>query len=271
MSFSLQAFYDADRGIKLAHKACTPGTREKILKDIQKWAANNNPYGPLGYWMCGMAGTGKSTIAMSTCMTLRDKNALAGTFFCSQQIPECRNYRLIIPTLAYQLAKFSTTFSTFLVNALSRDPSIVAKTPEMHLQELMIKPWKAVINSGEMIKALQMPVIILDALDECDNVSLVLKPLVSAIQERQLPGLKFLLTSRSEQEIQVHLRLHIPDTMSVNQIKEFILHNVEDNEVQDDIYTYVKDELQEISPSEEQLLRLKVLSGKLFIYCIITT
>lgn len=32
------------------------------------------------------------------------------------------------------------------------------------------------------------------------------------------------------------------------------------------IYIYVKDELKEISPSEEQLTRLKVLAGKLFIY-----
>ena len=54
--------------------------------------------------------------------------------------------------------------------------------------------------------------------------------------------------------------------ISIQKVQEFILHNVQESEIQEDIYTYVKDELKDISPSEEQLTRLKVLAGKLFIY-----
>ena len=258
---SPQAYYDADIGVKFSRKFCTPDTRQNILAEIEKWAIA--PDSMLGYWMCGMAGTGKSTIAMSTCKMLKDKDILAGTFFCSRQIPECRDYCLIIPTLAYQLARFSRTFAASLVDILSTDPDITSKGPDAQIQTLLIKPWKAVTMAGKM--GSYMPVIIIDALDECENVSLTLKPLVSAIQQRLLPGLKFFLTSRPEQEIQLTLHSKLAD-IPIQKVQEFILHHVQESEIQDDIYTYVKDELKDISPSEEQLIRLKVLAGKLFIY-----
>ncbi|KIK59415.1 hypothetical protein GYMLUDRAFT_111311, partial [Collybiopsis luxurians FD-317 M1] len=78
---------------------CMEGTRKEILAGIEKWASDSDT--PLGYWICGMAGTGKSTIAKSMCLRLEDQHVLAGSFFCSQQIPECRDYHFIIPTLAY--------------------------------------------------------------------------------------------------------------------------------------------------------------------------
>ncbi|KAE9386283.1 hypothetical protein BT96DRAFT_981789 [Gymnopus androsaceus JB14] len=206
----------------------------------------------LGYWMSGMAGTGKSTIAMSICKALEEKQLLAGTFFCSRQIPECNDYRLIIPTLAYQLARFSRTFAKFLGKVLDENPDLPSKKPDILIKELLIEPWKAVTKSGKM--GAHMPVIVIDALDECENVLSALKPLISAIQKRQMPGLKFFLTSRPE----------IQQTNS--QIQEFILHNVEDSLVQKDIYTYLESELKDIYSSKGQLQQLTLLSGKLFIY-----
>src|SRR5579875_3196079 len=164
MTYSTQALYDADIGIQYARKLCSPGTREKILTDIQEWATTSKPNSMLGYWMCGMAGTGKSTIAMSTCKILKDKGLLAGTFFCSRQIPECKDYRLVIPTLAYQLAKFSKTFAMSLRDILSGDPELATKKPDEQIKALLIKPWMKVTEAREMGKP--TPVIIIDALDE---------------------------------------------------------------------------------------------------------
>lgn len=125
MARSPQAYYDADIGVKFSHRFCTPGTRQNILAEIDEWASS--PDSMLGYWMCGMAGTGKSTIAMSISKMLKEKDILAGTFFCSRQIPECRDYRLLVPTLAYQLARFSKTFAASLMSTLSADPDITVK------------------------------------------------------------------------------------------------------------------------------------------------
>lgn len=231
MAHSPKAYYDADIGVKFSRKFCTPGTRQNILAEIEKWAIS--PDSMLGYWMCGMAGTGKSTIAMSACKMLKDKNILAGTFFCSRQIPECRDYHLLVPTLAYQLARFSRTFAASLVNTLSVDHDITVMDPDAQVQALLVEPWKAVIMARKI--GFYMPVVVIDALDECENVSLALKPLVSAIQQRQMPGLKFFLTSRPEVEIQVALHSKLPDT-STRTVQEFILHNVQENEIQKDIH-----------------------------------
>jgi len=120
-----------------------------------------------------MAGTG-NTIAMSTFI---NKDLLVGTLFCTHQIPACRDYHLLIPTLAYQLAKYSEGFAASLRDVLSIDPDIPAKKPDMQVTALLIKTWKSVIESGKM--GVCTPVMIIDDLDECENVSLVLKPLIS--------------------------------------------------------------------------------------------
>ncbi|KAE9389856.1 hypothetical protein BT96DRAFT_926316 [Gymnopus androsaceus JB14] len=143
LTYSQQAFYDAGVGIRLARKPCSSGTREQILSDIEKWATSKNPFNALGYWMCGMAGTGKSTIAMSLCMRLKKKGLLAGTFFCSHQIPECRDYQMIVPTLVYQLAKFSGIFAASLMNIMQEDPDHLGM-PEEQIKKLLVEPWNAI-------------------------------------------------------------------------------------------------------------------------------
>jgi adenylylsulfate kinase-like enzyme len=64
-----------------AQRFCQEGTLKKILEDINEWASNADV--PSSYWICDMAGTGKSTIAMSTCKNLDAQGSLAGSFFCS--------------------------------------------------------------------------------------------------------------------------------------------------------------------------------------------
>src|ERR1700761_4620756 len=80
-----QAHFDADVGIQNAHRFCTPGTRVNVLAEIEAWATSLNSLDPdiaSGYWISGMAGTGKSTIALSICQNLEAKGVLAGSFFC---------------------------------------------------------------------------------------------------------------------------------------------------------------------------------------------
>ncbi|KIK66262.1 hypothetical protein GYMLUDRAFT_111915, partial [Collybiopsis luxurians FD-317 M1] len=147
---------------------CNPGTRVWILAEIEAWATLSNPFNPFiasGYWISGMAGTGKSTIAMSVCQKLKAKGVHAGSFFCSRQIPECRDYRLIIPTLCCQLAKFSRAFADSLDTALFKELDLTTKRPAEQVKHLLIEPWKVV--SGIFKREQCVPVFVLDALDEC--------------------------------------------------------------------------------------------------------
>ncbi|KAJ4488956.1 hypothetical protein C8J55DRAFT_594033 [Lentinula edodes] len=255
MRHSSEAFHDSDI---VDRSPCHAETRKDILSEIEAWAidASSEP----GYWMFGMAGTGKSTIAISICRMLKNKDVLAATFFCSRQIPECNNYRLIIPTLSYQLARFSKTFAMSLKRILTSNPDIVIKTPGVQVEKLLlIEPWKAAIKTAQMGSF--HPVLVLDAFDECQDIAKVLQPLVSAISKKELQGLKFFITSWPEPKIQAELKAY-----SASGMKEFILHNVEEDIVQKDIFVYLQKELQEISPTPEQLCLLTNLSKQLFIY-----
>jgi hypothetical protein len=62
---------------------CTLGTRKKILQDLMAWAEDSSDQRI--YWMNGMAGTGKTTIAYSLCqellLVLERKQQITATYF----------------------------------------------------------------------------------------------------------------------------------------------------------------------------------------------
>ncbi|THU89108.1 hypothetical protein K435DRAFT_865611 [Dendrothele bispora CBS 962.96] len=192
MPYSQRAFHDVDIGNGHAREGCTPGTRKTILKDIEEWADGTSAVNTLGYWICGMAGTGKSTIAKSACDILKSRKMLAATFFCSRQFPECRDHSKIIPSIVYQMAQFSPLFGRELVTILEGNPDQVSKPPSEQLETLLVEPWMKV--STEEMHSFSS-VIIIDALDECENIESVLSALIPAIQNQGMPGLKFLFTS----------------------------------------------------------------------------
>ncbi|THV02748.1 hypothetical protein K435DRAFT_652805, partial [Dendrothele bispora CBS 962.96] len=173
--YSQKAFHYVDIGNGHAREGCTPGTREKILKDIEEWVDGTSPVKTLGYWICGMAGTGKSTIAKSVCNTMENRKMLTAAFFCPRQIPECRDQSKIIPTIVYQMAQFSPVFGRELVTILQGDPNKVSRPPSEQLEMLLIEPWMKVVSTGGM--HFFTPVIIIDALDECENIESVLSAL----------------------------------------------------------------------------------------------
>ncbi|THU94407.1 hypothetical protein K435DRAFT_839878 [Dendrothele bispora CBS 962.96] len=263
MPYSQRAFHDVDIGNGHAREGCTPGTRKTILKDIEEWTDGTSAVNTLGYWICGMAGTGKSTIAKSVCDTMKSRKMLAATFFCSRQFPECRDHSKVIPTIVYQMAQFSPSFGRELVTILEGNPDIVSKPPNEQLEMLLIEPWMKVVST-EGVHPFS-PVIIIDALDECENIESVLSALIPGIQNQRMPGLKFLLTSRPENHIYRHLNAPRP-LPAESQVEKMYLHNVEESLVQGDIAIYLSYKLQDLNIAQVDMNKLIKSSGKLFIY-----
>ncbi|THU84506.1 hypothetical protein K435DRAFT_687360 [Dendrothele bispora CBS 962.96] len=265
LEYSVLAFHNA---ASMNRSHCTEGTRVEILNDIIKWAEDCSSDTLLGYWMCGMAGTGKSTIAKSLCLKLEEKELLAGSFFCSRQVLSCREDSKIIPTIAYQLAHYSCTFAQELKGALEYDQDLAWKEPSIQVEKLLVQPWRTVIMANKFQGC--SPVIVIDALDECENISRVLKAIVPAIQQRKMQGLKVFFTSRPEGNISDHL--HTESKTSGNKrphVQNFYLHNVEESLVQDDIKKFLREQLQPLI-TEQELQTLVQHSGKLFIYAATT-
>ncbi|KAG9078454.1 hypothetical protein FS749_009514, partial [Ceratobasidium sp. UAMH 11750] len=63
------AMYRSTESDNLRRVGCTPNTRVDVLEQLRTWAAN--PTSEKVYWLNGMAGTGKSTIAYSLCENLQ--------------------------------------------------------------------------------------------------------------------------------------------------------------------------------------------------------
>ncbi|TFK72004.1 hypothetical protein BDN72DRAFT_957605 [Pluteus cervinus] len=68
---------------------CLENTRVSTLVDIENWAQNNSKQPVL--WLCGPAGTGKSTIAATAVSKLENSKALAAFHTCRRDHESLRN------------------------------------------------------------------------------------------------------------------------------------------------------------------------------------
>ncbi|KAF8747894.1 WD40 repeat-like protein [Rhizoctonia solani] len=143
-------------------RTCTKGTQVSILSKLKRWVSA--PDQKAVYWMSGMAGTGKTTIACTFAKWLKTKKLLAASFFCTRTSADCRNVTWIVPTVAYQLARYCIPFQLALCNVLGRDPDLGTKDIRMQFERLLVNPLNQIKNN--------IPsnlVVVIDALDECNN------------------------------------------------------------------------------------------------------
>ncbi|KAF8761430.1 WD40 repeat-like protein [Rhizoctonia solani] len=120
------AIYNSLLSHDVNRRACTPNTRSKILLELNQWSVDRNK--PNVFWMNGMAGTGKTTIAYTFAQSLRTRGTLGASFFCTRTSDECRDVGRIIPTIAHQLALYSPSFRSALLQVLEQEPNIKSQS-----------------------------------------------------------------------------------------------------------------------------------------------
>src|SRR5882762_2101626 len=180
---------------------------------------------------------GKTTVAYTIAETCRAKKTLAATFFCSRYSAERSNPNLIFTTIAHQLGQFFAPFKVEITRALKSNPDIGNSSVPYQLEELIVKPLRAVRD------LFPPSLVILDALDECKDdriTSIILSSLSRHITE--LSPLKFLITSRPEQNI-VSAFKSSPLTAAS---RPLILHEIQLPVVQHDIELYLTSSLSRI-------------------------
>lgn len=203
-----------------------------------------------------MAGTVKTTIAYSFCRTLDDKRHLAASFFCSRLLPECRDVNLIIPSIAYQLARTSYPFRFELGSVLEKDPDVYTLLPSLQFDALIVQP---------LLKAKDtLPdnlVVVIDALDECENKGNARQMLELLLTSSLDLPLKFVVSSRPEPEIRDGMSKQGDPIES-----RVVLHELDSQIVQADIEVCLRVELGRMQPTEDQISALVRRAGILFIY-----
>ncbi|KAJ1306970.1 hypothetical protein OPQ81_007950 [Rhizoctonia solani] len=251
---SLTACYNSAKAAELKRGKCAPDTRRAVLAQIHTWI--HGPETGNVFWINGMAGTGKTTIAYTLCAELDLGRNLAASFFCSRLLPECRDVGLIIPSIAYQLARASKPFQYALSQVLEKDPDIHTRLPQIQFDALIASPLAQVQTTLP-----KNMVVVIDALDECidkESTGQILDALLA--NASQLP-LKFLVSSRPEPRIRDEM-LNRGDPIS----SQLTLHELDKDLVKADIQTYLRTSLASMDLSELQIATLVERSGILFIY-----
>ena len=247
-------------------QGCMADTRKQILAELEAWAIDEAA--PKVYWLNGMAGTGKTSIAHTLSERLDEKQMLGASFFCSRSASEeVRNASLIVPTIASTLSRASPLLRSTMSQTIEDKPGVGSlRAVSKQFRLLLVNPIKGILESSIKI----YKIVIIDALDECTTPGTV-ENLIKAIVEfaSDMP-LKFFISSRVTSKIwkAFHHNLeHPPKILS--------LHDVESAIVQGDIRTYLQNSLVEKARGSEQAPfwpppdELEILlerSDRLFIY-----
>jgi len=206
--------------LKLGH----PIILEIVVETSRRLRAQS---GPDIFWLNGLAGTGKSTIAQTFAERSFADGRLGASFFCSRDSEDQNNLRAIFPTIAFQLAKKEPLFRRELLQVLKIDPDVERESLCSQMEKLIVGP----------LKAASIPtLIIIDALDECKDeepASAILSILSHYVH--QIPNVKFFITGRPEPRICSGFRLK-----SLVQITEVLkLHEVKPEVVDGDIELFL--------------------------------
>ena len=200
-------------------EGCLRGTRKDVLWEIEHWLASEQDQ--CIFWLNGLAGTGKSTIAQTFAETTFAGGKLGASFFCSRDFQDQSNLQMIFPTLAFQLAHQYLAFRQELLLVLKAHPDIGQESLCSQMEELIVYP----------LKTTNIPtLIIIDALDECKDkepASAILSILSCYINE--IPSVKFFITGWPEPRIRSGFRLRslspITEVLKLHEVKPEVVDN----------------------------------------------
>lgn len=245
-------------------EGCLRGTRKDVLRQIERWLTDEQD--SRVFWLNGLAGTGKSTIAQTFAEASFADGKLGASFFCSRDFEDRSNIQTIFPTLAFQLAYRYPQFRKALLPVLRANPEIGRESLCSQLEKVIIGPFRATLIPT---------LIIIDALDECKDdqpASAILSVLSRYID--QILHVKFFITGRPEPRVRTGFRLEL-----LRPITEVLkLHDVERSSVDSDLKLFLGTRLNDISktrsdsdftenwPSSYDIDLLCKKSAGLFIY-----
>jgi len=214
-------------------QGCLRGTRADVLLQLERWLKDEQDHRV--FWLNGLAGTGKSTIAQTFAEIGFADGKLGASFFCSRDFEDRSNLQTILPTLAFQLAYRYSPFREKLLRVLRANPGIEWDSLCSQMEKVIVGPLKVTL-----IRTL----IIIDALDECrdeEPASVILSVLSRYVDK--IPNVKFFITGRPEPRIRSGFRLK-----SLRPITEVLkLHDVERSSVDRDIKLFFRTRLADIA------------------------
>ncbi|EON63736.1 hypothetical protein W97_02964 [Coniosporium apollinis CBS 100218] len=245
---------------------CLPNTRVELLQQVRAWT--DEPGGRCTFWLHGMAGTGKSTIARTVAHELSRLNLLGASFFFSRGGGDLARAAKFFTSLAVQLAKTSPAVKQHVCIAVAENPDITQQAPRDQWRKLILQPLSS-LEDG-LIESRRL-VLVIDALDECEGEDDVRQVLQLLAETKELKTVRLLtfVTSRPETAVRHGFR------RASGVYQDFVLHNIEQSIVERDILIFLEHELDDIRqqralpagwPGQQKIKDLVRRAGGLFIW-----
>ena len=210
---------------------CLPGTRVDVLQKISKWADGEDER--CIFWLNGLAGTGKSTIARTIARKYFERDRLGASFFFSRGGGDVGRAGQFFTSVAIQLANKSPALNRHVCEAIAECSAITGQSLRDQWRQLILRPLLRLDGNSSPSSL----VLIVDALDECegeDDIRMIIQLLAEARSIKAI-RLRVFITSRPEIPIRYGF-YQVPGT----EHQDFVLHNVSPAIVDHDISIFLE-------------------------------
>ena len=263
LSYAVQATFNSYG--RQHEPLCLPDTRVDVLKKITAWANEKDEINI--FWLNGLAGTGKSTIARTIARKFYDQDRLGASFFFSRGNGDIGHAGKFVTSIAMQLATRLPQLKRYICDAVVEHRDIATQSLRDQWRQLVLKPLSKLDTDFH-----DPLLLVIDALDECDgdNDVRVIVQLFAEARGIKTVRLRIFMTSRPE--VPVRYTFH---QIRDNEHQDFVLHNLSLSIVDRDIATFLEHEFRVIKheralpadwPGEQAISDMIRKSSGLFIW-----
>ena len=216
---------------------CLPNTRVDLQQQIHDWIDGNDER--TIFWLNGLAGTGKSTIARTIANDCFQQGRLDASFLFFKGGGDISHAGKFFTTIATQLCEESQYLKRCIYDALKENKSIATQSYANQWRQLILGPLSKLDRGYRPFSF----VFVIDAIDECESdadITLILQLLVEA-QSLKKVRLRVFLTSRPNTPIR-----HGFDQISEDKQRHIVLHNISTLVINHDISVFLSYKLQAI-------------------------
>jgi len=225
---------------------CLQGTREDVIGQITQCVKRDYHI----CWLNGPAGSGKSAIFQTVAERYAAKGRLGASFFFLRGAGDRSIIARLIPTLAYQLSLSVRPTEQLIRDVILHEPRIDQQDLEYQFKRLIIEPILAA-RSTFLARRSKPVVIVIDALDECNDKHLMAKfieVVISAFQQNHHLPFRVVVTSRVEE--------HIREKLEASAAGSVIHHlSLRDFDARLDILKFFRSRFSQIYDEKKRLMR----------------
>ena len=211
---------------------CLQGTRTELLRQVADWA--DDPNGKCIFWLCGMAGTGKSTISRTVSNILDKQQRLGASFFFKRGEGDRGNASRFFATIVLQLVYQVPGLDRSIADALESGYEVYENGLQEQYDKLLWEPLASIVPVSVPSSGL---IIVIDALDECDRDSdkRNIVRLLARLHSMPALRLRIFLTSRPELPVTLGFR-----TLAGHLHDDVVLEEVQATTIKHDIRRYLE-------------------------------